>query len=102
MSFENRLVRLSDGAASIIPEIKRGIEKESLRIDPDGRLAQTPHPRALGSTLTHPYITTDYSEVLLELVTPVFTSIPEMLQHLTELHKIVYHHIDNEMLWVNS
>ena len=102
MSFENRLIRLSEGAASIIPEIKRGIEKESLRINPDGRLSEIPHPKELGSTLTHPYITTDYSEALLELVTPVFTSTSDMLQHLTELHKIVYHHIGNEMLWVNS
>ena len=47
----------------------RGIEKEGLRVKPDGFLAQTPHPAKLGSKLTHPFITTDYSESLLELIT---------------------------------
>ena len=47
----------------------RGIEKESLRVISDGHLAMTPHPRALGSALTHPSLTTDYSEALLELIT---------------------------------
>ncbi len=102
MSFDLRLRRLSDSADGIIPAIRRGIEKESLRITADGHLSPRPHPRALGSALTHPYITTDYSESLLELVTPIHHSIPEMLQHLRELHQIVFHHIDGELLWVNS
>ena len=41
--------------------MRRGVEKESLRVDRDGRLALTPHPEALGSALTHPCITTDFS-----------------------------------------
>ncbi len=102
MSFEDRLKQLSDAADNIIPRIKRGIEKESLRITPDGHLSPLTHPNKLGSALTHPYITTDYSEALLELVTPTYYSIDEMLQHLEELHKIVYFHIGEEMLWVNS
>ena len=40
----------------------RGIEKESLRVRPDGVLALTPHPAALGSALAHPHITPDFSE----------------------------------------
>lgn len=102
MSFDHRLKRLSDSADSIIPKIKRGIEKESLRITPDGHLSQNVHPKALGATLTHPYITTDYSEALLELVTPTYFSIAEMLAHLEQLHKVIYHHIGDEILWVNS
>ena len=47
--------------------MRRGIEKESLRAQPDGTLALTPHPAALGSALTHPHITTDFSESQLEL-----------------------------------
>ncbi|MEJ0003151.1 MAG: hypothetical protein WDN30_05455 [Pararobbsia sp.] len=47
-----------------------GIEKESLRVTRDGALALTPHPAALGSALTHPLLTTDYSEALLEFITP--------------------------------
>jgi len=47
-----------------------GLEKEGLRVvRNDAKLAQTPHPSALGSALTHPNITTDYSEALLEFVT---------------------------------
>lgn len=102
MTFEHRLKLFSDAADHIIPRIKRGIEKESLRITADGHLSLLNHPRQLGSALTHPYITTDYSEALLELVTPTYHSIDAMLQHLEELHKIVYLHIGDEMLWVNS
>lgn len=102
MTFENRLRRFMEHANEIIPGIRRGIEKESLRITPDGRLAQTPHPIALGSALTHPSITTDYSEALLELVTPTFASTQEVLNHLEKLHQFVYHYIGDELLWVNS
>jgi len=42
-----------------------GVEKECLRVNPEGSIAQTPHPAALGSALTHPYVTTDYSEALI-------------------------------------
>ena len=49
--------------------LRRGIEKESLRVTPTGALAATPHPRGLGSPLTHPHITTDFSEAQLELIT---------------------------------
>ncbi len=84
-------------------DILRGIEKESLRVSPDGRLAQTRHPEGLGSALTHPYITTDYSEALLELITPVSNSIDETLDCLTDLHTWVYRHLpDDERLWVTS
>ena len=55
--------------------IRRGIEKESLRALPDGALALTPHPAALGSALTHPHITTDYSESQLELITGVHAGV---------------------------
>lgn len=83
--------------------IRRGIEKESLRVTPESRLAQTPHPQALGSALTHPYITTDYSEALLELITPVFDDIDNCLDFLADLHRYVYGHLpDDELLWVAS
>ncbi len=47
-----------------------GLEVESLRVGPDGAIAQTPHPASLGSALKHPWITTDYSEALMEFITP--------------------------------
>ena len=67
----NRIARFQElGGHELLAGGYRGIEKESLRISPDGLVAQTPHPRALGSALTNKYITTDYSEALLEFVTP--------------------------------
>jgi glutamate--cysteine ligase len=85
-----------------LAKLHRGIEKESLRINPDGSLSNAPHPFALGSPLTHPYITTDYSEALLEFVTPVCNSIPDVLQSLYSIHQFVLQNIGQEHLWVAS
>jgi glutamate--cysteine ligase len=82
--------------------MRRGIEKESLRARPDGTLAVTPHPEALGSPLTHPHITTDFSESQLELITGARTSVDEMLEELAHIHQAVYRAIDNEILWGGS
>ncbi len=82
--------------------IRRGIEKESLRVRPDGLLAQTLHPQALGATLTHPHITTDFSESQLELITGAHTSVERCLEELTHIHQVVYRHIGDEVLWCAS
>jgi len=82
--------------------IRRGIEKESLRALPGGGLALTPHPAALGSALTHPHITTDYSESQLELITGVHAGVDACLDELTEIHQAVYRAIGDEQLWVGS
>ena len=82
--------------------IRRGIEKESLRALPGGGLALTPHPAALGSALTHPRITTDYSESQLELITGVHPGVDECLAELTEIHQATYRAIGDEQLWVGS
>jgi glutamate--cysteine ligase len=101
--FEQTLAALiNSGEPSIIRGGRKGLEKESLRVTPDGRIAQTPHPRALGSALTNENITTDYSEALIELVTPTFTTSWELLQYLTDLHQFVYQHMDDELLWATS
>ncbi|MDD5319671.1 MAG: glutamate--cysteine ligase [Methylococcales bacterium] len=76
----------------------KGIEKESLRIAVDGFIAQTPHPKALGSALTHPAITTDYSEALIELITPPFADVKDTLDYLHNIHQFVYEHLDHEIL----
>ena len=84
--------------------IRRGIEKESLRAEPDGRLALTPHPAPLGSPLTHPHITTDFSESQPELVTGVHASVDGALTELTEIHQVIYQEmaaLGDEMLWVS-
>jgi glutamate--cysteine ligase len=85
--------------------IRRGIEKESLRTQPSGTLALTPHPAALGSALTHPSITTDFSESQVELVTGAHTDAEAALQELTQLHQFTYRALQekgDEMLWVSS
>ncbi len=76
----------------------KGIEKESLRITSAGLIAQTDHPCALGSALTHPYITTDYSEALIELITPPFADVVDTLAYLRKLHQYVYPHLGDELL----
>lgn len=80
----------------------KGIEKESLRVTKDGMISHKPHPESLGSALTHPYITTDYSEALIELITPPFVNVKETLNYLAALHHYVYQHLDNEMLLCTS
>ncbi len=85
--------------------MKRGLEKESLRAQPDGQLALTPHPAALGSALTHPHITTDYSESQLELITGVHGSVESCLGELTEVHQFTVRSlraVGEEMLWASS
>jgi len=90
------------GAQGVIAGIGRGIEKESLRVTAEGTLAQTPHPAALGSALTHSSITTDYSEALLEFITPVSSRIEDCLHTLEDIHSYTYQQIGQEMLWVAS
>src|SRR5258706_16430374 len=82
--------------------ILRGVEKESLRVHLDGALALTPHPAALGAALTHPHITTDFSESQLELITGTHASAEALVQELTEIHQFVFRHIGDEILWVAS
>ncbi|AVS90534.1 glutamate--cysteine ligase [Paracidovorax avenae] len=84
--------------------MRRGIEKEGLRVLAEGGLALTPHPAALGSALTHPHITTDYSESQIELITGARGSVQECLDELTEIHQFVLRTLaqSGEMLWVSS
>ncbi|MDM0047369.1 glutamate--cysteine ligase [Variovorax dokdonensis] len=99
---------LEERLGALSPErlrgIRRGIEKESLRAQPDGKLALTPHPAALGSALTHPHITTDFSESQVELITGVHADVEECLAELTRIHQFVYRTLasNDERLWVSS
>ncbi|RZL53509.1 MAG: glutamate--cysteine ligase [Variovorax sp.] len=101
--------KLQERLAALSPErlkgVRRGIEKESLRSQPDGELALTPHPTALGSALTHPHITTDFSESQLELITGVHAGVEEALEELGDVHRFTYGVLDaagDERLWVSS
>ncbi len=93
---------INSGERGVLLGGLKGVEKESLRVTPDGRISQRPHPHALGSALTHEHVTTDYSEALIELVTPTFTTSWELLQYLTDLHQFVYRHLEDELLWCTS
>lgn len=79
-----------------------GIERETLRVNPDGTLAKTDHPRHLGASLTHPHITTDYAESLLELITPPLSSPTETYQSLFTLHQFVRQQLKDESMWPAS
>ena len=102
-SLQQRLALL---AASDIEEAlstsKIGLEKESLRVSTEGGISQAPHPVAWGSALTHPQITTDFSEALTELVTPPCNSVAEVIQSLDDIQTFVYRNLDNEILWATS
>lgn len=82
-------------------DIQRGVEKEGLRVVSDKTIAQTPHPAALGSALTHPSITTDYSEALLEFITPVMNT-ADGIQFLQDLHAYTCRNIGGEVIWPGS
>lgn len=85
-----------------ITGIRRGIERETLRIRPDGTLSQQDHPPALGSALTHPLITTDFSESLLEFITPATTSIETTLAQLTDIHRFAMRQLGDERIGAGS
>jgi glutamate--cysteine ligase len=90
------------GCADLLARTLQGIEKEGLRVRPDGQIAQTPHPSGLGSALTHKYITTDYSEALLEFITPVHDSPEAALAFLSDLHTFAWQQLGEEQLWCAS
>lgn len=93
---------LSTLAPARLQGIRRGIEKESLRASASGALALTPHPAALGSALTHPHITTDYSESQLELITGAHASVEQCLEELTQVHQFALRALGDELMWVGS
>lgn len=80
----------------------RGVEREALRVTTQGCLATTPHPYELGSALTHAQITTDYSEALLEFITPAEHNISTALERLDEIHRFAYSQLKGELLWYSS
>ncbi len=102
--LEQRLRRmLASGNVKLLGGGRKGLEKESLRIATAGGIAQTPHPHAWGAPLTHPYITTDYSEALAEFITPAFEDAAQTVAFLTDVHRYAYQHLaDDEVMWAAS
>ncbi|ELY2743140.1 glutamate--cysteine ligase [Cronobacter turicensis] len=79
--------------------IRRGLERETLRVTPDGELATTGHPESLGSALTHKWITTDFAEALLEFITPVDGDIDHMLTVMRDIHRHTARALGDERMW---
>lgn len=82
--------------------IRRGVERETLRISANGHLAQTPHPESLGAALTHKWITTDFAEALLEFITPVDDDVDHLLALLRDVHRHVARNLGEERMWPMS
>lgn len=94
---------LASGAARLLGGGRKGLEKESLRIAANGSIATTPHPHAWGAALTHPCITTDYSEALAEFITPAFADVRDTVRFLDDIHRFVHQHLPpDEVLWAGS
>ena len=100
--FETRLAAIAAASRGALHGGLKGVEKESLRIGSNGFLSLKAHPAALGSALTNRYITTDFSEALLEFVTPAFSTTWEALQCICDIHQFTYAQLDEEMLWSAS
>ncbi len=100
---ERRLRRILEfGAGTRLRSGQVGLERECLRVAPKGTIARTPHPAVLGSALTHPYITTDFSEALLELITPPSADSADALAFLRDAQTYVYRQLEDEVLWSAS
>ncbi len=102
-TYSRRLALLSQPEAlAQLKHCLHGIERESLRVERNGRLAMTPHPKTLGSALTHSSITTDYSEALLEFITEPHSDSTQTLAELEEIHRFTVTNLDQEVLWSPS
>jgi glutamate--cysteine ligase len=101
--LNSRIALLADNAHGILlDQGLRGVERETLRVTSAGKLAQTPHPAGLGSALTHPEITTDYAETLVEFITPAEHDIAIALGKLEATHRFAYTQMGDELLWSQS
>ncbi|MCK9535170.1 MAG: glutamate--cysteine ligase [Pseudomonas sp.] len=102
-TFSRRLALLSQPEAlALLKHCLHGIERESLRVERNGRLALTPHPKVLGSALTHSSITTDYSEALLEFITDALPDSAQTLAELEDIHRFTVSNLTQEVLWSPS
>lgn len=93
---------VKEKASDCLKRLNRGVEKESLRVTADGSLSQKPHFEEWGSALTHQYLTTDYSEALPELITPVSDNPKAPRQWLHDIHHFMYQSMGDEVLWASS
>lgn len=76
-----------------------GLERETLRVTSDGKLAKTPHPFS-----DNAYLDRDFCENQLELITPPCESIDALMDTLYRLDGEVREELlkNGEYLWLNS
>ena len=95
----NQLLQKLEPTSPIL-QANFGIERESLRVDRQGKLAHTPHPSCLGARSFHPYIQTDFCEFQMELITPVAKSTTEARRFLGAITDVAGRSISkDELLW---
>jgi len=102
LNFQQRLDIIAQQSDALVG-FGRGIEREALRVQPDGKLSQASHPYAFGSALCHDSITTDFAESLLEFITPVAKDVDQLFDYLNDIHHYAALHLENsETLWPMS
>ena len=81
-----------------------GIEREGLRINSKGELADTPHPLEFGDRLKNPTISTDFGDAMLELRTHPQTSADACYAELLKTTSYVLNllHKRQEFIWPYS
>lgn len=102
MTLSQNPIKALASNLTLLSDIRRGVEKEGLRVDHSAFLASTPHPVALGSTLCNSRITTDYAEALLELITAPYASVEDLRTELQHVHQFVVRHLGDEVIWNQS
>lgn len=96
--FAARLERVSRNA-EVFKTFGRGVERETLRYKQDGKLSTTQHPEELGSAYANKWITTDFSESLLEFITPVSRDIDTLVAQLEDIHHFTQTKLGDEKMW---
>ncbi|MBF9001482.1 MULTISPECIES: glutamate--cysteine ligase [Vibrio] len=99
--FAERLQRVAK-RPEVFKAFGRGVERETLRYNDDGAIAQTPHPKELGAALTNKWVTTDFAESLLEFITPVSNDVDTLLNQLSDIHHFTQTKLHNEQMWPMS
>lgn len=85
---------------SSLTQNRMGLERETLRVNQSGEVVSTPHPRAIGHKLSHPEITVDFSEGLLELVSKPSVGYAAVRQDMQRLHAWVARNLQpGELYW---
>ncbi|WP_182535592.1 bifunctional glutamate--cysteine ligase GshA/glutathione synthetase GshB [Fontibacillus panacisegetis] len=98
MDFKKILV--NDRVKPYLLKARYGVEKESKRVNLSGDLAKTDHPKSISPRDDHPYIQRDFSELQMEIITPVTDTLEELLDYLAAIHDVAYRSMgENEMLW---